>query len=126
MNTRIRHNLRTHEVGSRISGHSYEIVFRELPCDCGASQGRMYTVHEGNPTGHSVGCPVFLRWHAADAATAFAEALQAIQWHAETVGVVQDEHSTRPTADELLEQSKQCAERVLREYSAWLSSDSPT
>lgn len=113
-------NIKTHEVGSFLSGPSFEIHFREIPCNCGAARGRFHTVWEENPTGHSVGCPVYMRWRAADDATAFAEALQAIHLHLDTVGVAQDEHSTKHTAQELLEQAMQCAQIVLQEHPGWV------
>lgn len=35
-------------------------------CNCGAWCGPWsHTVHENNPTGHAVGCPVYARWKAA-------------------------------------------------------------
>lgn len=33
-------------------------------CTCGAGVTHFHTVHENNPTGHAVGCPVYLRWKA--------------------------------------------------------------
>lgn len=115
-------HTKTHEIGSHLSErtHAFEISFREIPCNCGAARGRYHTVHESNPTGHSVGCPVFLRWIAADSAVAFAEALRTIYLHAGTVGIIQDEHSTKPTAEEVLAQIEQCAKKVLEEQAQWL------
>lgn len=98
---------RTHEIAgahlSIIDKAAFEVVFKELPCDCGADRGRYHTCHEGNPTGHSVDCPVFLRWAAADSAIAFAEALQAISMHASDI-----------------QAGREIAERALAENTGWL------
>lgn len=54
---------------------SSELRELEAPgdCDCGAAhpdpaKRRWHTVHAGNRTGHSVGCPVYARWRDRQAA----------------------------------------------------------
>lgn len=69
------HNPLTHRV---MEGSQLRLV-EELPCNCGAAEGAFHTRHRENPTGHSVGCPVFLRWEAVRCACVYASALARIE-----------------------------------------------